>query len=444
MICLPEQVNTVLDRLEQAGYAAYVVGGCVRDALRGVAPGDYDVTTAARPEQVKAVFSDCRMVETGLKHGTVTVLLDGMGFEVTTFRTESGYSDGRHPDRVDFADTVQQDVCRRDFTINAMAYSPRRGLVDCFGGAEDLQKGIIRCVGQPERRFAEDALRILRGLRFAAGLGFAVEEDTARAMERYAPALQAISAERVAAEVGKLLCAPHAGRILMGYTGVLGQVLPELLPMQGFDQRNPHHIYTVLEHTARVVDAAPATPVLRWAALFHDMGKPASFTLDEQGVGHFRGHGEISTRMAGEIMQRLKLDNATRQRVTELVRRHDMPIEPLEKTVKRWLGRMGEEGFFDLLELKRADNLAQAPEYRGRQREYDRLEQLAREILQGQACFTLRDLAVDGGDLLALGMQPGREVGSLLERLLEDVMEETAPNEKQALLARARAYLAGR
>ena len=441
MICLPEQVNTVLDRLEQAGYAAYVVGGCVRDALRGVSPGDYDITTAARPEQVKTVFSDCRVVETGLKHGTVTVLLDGMGFEITTFRTESGYSDGRHPDRVDFAATVEEDLCRRDFTVNAMAYSPRRGLVDCFGGAEDLRKGVIRCVGRPERRFAEDALRILRGLRFAASLGFAVEADTVRAMEENRRALDAVSAERVAVELRKLLCAPGAGRVLMEHTRVLGQVLPELLPMEGFDQRNPHHIYTVLEHTARVVDAAPAIPVLRWAALFHDMGKPASFTLDEQGVGHFRGHGEISTAMAGDIMARLKLDNATRQRVTELVRRHDMPIEPLEKTVKRWLGRLGEEAFFDLLALKRADNLAQAPEYRGRQREYDRLEQLAREILQGQACFTLRDLAVDGGDLLALGMRPGPGVGRMLEALLEDVLEERLPNERRALLEQARSRL---
>ena len=438
---MPEAIRAALERLEAAGYEAWLVGGCVRDRLMGAEPHDYDLTTSATPAEVEAVFAGEKVIETGLAHGTVTVLLSGEPVEITTFRAESGYSDHRHPDAVAFTRSLRDDLARRDFTVNAIAMDARGTLCDPFGGQADLQAGIIRAVGDPDERFTEDALRILRALRFSAVLGFAIEPATAAAMERCRAQLAYVSAERVCAELTRLLCGQSVRPVLTAHVSVLGTVLPELLPMAGFDQRNYHHIYDVLEHTARVVENVPPAPRLRWAALFHDAGKPACFTLDEKGVGHFRGHAEASRELADGAMQRLKMDNATREAADRLIRFHDWPIEAEAPTVRRALRRLGEDGLRDLLALKRADNLAQNPAYWDRLETYDQIEALAAQIIAENQAFHLRDLAVNGNDLLALGFPPGPEMGQLLNRLLDEVINDRLPNEREALLAAAKKEL---
>ena len=431
---LPAQVHSALNRLHTAGYEAYIVGGCVRDLLLGRTPGDYDIATAALPEETEQVFAGEKLIETGLKHGTVTLLLEGLPLEITTFRVDGDYADGRHPDAVRFTPSLREDLARRDFTVNAMAYSPETGLVDHFGGQEDLRQGLLRCVGEPAKRFAEDALRILRALRFASTLGFRIEEDTRRALLAGKEALTCISAERAREELFKLLCGGGAGQTVLDFPAVLGVVIPELLPMQGFDQRSVYHCHDVLTHCAVALDAVPAEPVLRLAALLHDVGKPATFHLDENGAGHFYGHGEVGAELTDAICRRLRLSTAERSRVVTLVRRHDMPIEATERGVRRALNKLTPEVFFQLLALKRADNLAQAPAFRNRQAYYDQLEALARNLLAASACFSLGDLAVNGRDLLALGLRPGPAVGAALEQLLAAVMDGIVPNEKAALL----------
>ena len=433
---LPPYVNNALRRLEDAGFPAFVVGGCVRDARMGRTPGDYDAATAALPEETAAVFAGERVIGTGLKHGTVTVLLDGHPLEITTFRVDGAYSDARHPDAVRFTRSLEEDLARRDFTVNAIAYSPRRGLIDPFGGAEDLRAGLLRCVGAPELRFREDALRILRCLRFSSVLGFAVEPSTAAAALEHRALLGRISAERVAAELKKLVCGPDVRRVVLTQTDILGVVLPELLPMRGFDQRNKHHVYDVLEHCAAACEAVPPEPLLRMAALLHDVGKPDCFFTDEDGVGHFYGHDARGAEIVDAILRRLRYDNAGRERVTELVRRHGIRIEPDERSVLRCLRRWGPEFFFQLLALKRADTLAHAPgpKLTERMERYAALEALARALLARDACFSLKDLAVNGRDLLAAGYAPGPAVGQALDALLTAVTDGAVPNERDALL----------
>lgn len=435
----PAVVQGVLDRFWAAGYEAYLVGGCVRDSLLGTEPDDYDIASSATPEEVKALFADdgasrWKLIETGLKHGTLTLLSEGMPLEITTFRRESGYSDGRHPDAVAFTRSLPEDLSRRDFTINAMAYESRTGLVDPFGGKDDLASGLIRAVGEPEKRFSEDALRILRALRFSAVLGFPLEAKTEAAARCLSQKLLRISAERVAVELKKLLTGKDVLRVLLQYTDILGVVLPELLPMKGFDQRNRHHIYDVLTHTAHTVAALPADPLLRMAGLFHDAGKPAVFSLDEEGVGHFYGHASRSAALAEEALTRLKWDSAGKSEIVRLVRWHDLPIEATEKGVRRALGKMTPDFLEKLLLLKRADNLAQHPAYHDRQKVISSIEALAKDILARQECFSLRDLALNGDDLLALGMKPGRALGLTLKRLLSLVVDGELPNERNALL----------
>lgn len=435
-LSLPEPVNTALSRLEDAGFAAYVVGGCVRDALMGRTPGDYDITTDAAPEQTAAVFSGERVIETGLRHGTVTVLLRGQPLEITTFRVDGAYSDARHPDAVRFTLSLEEDLARRDFTVNAIAYSPRRGLIDPFGGAEDLRAGLLRCVGAPELRFREDALRILRCLRFSATLGFAIDPAAAAAAREERTLLGRVSAERVAEELKKLVCGPFVRRVVLTETDILGAVLPELLPMRGFDQRNKHHIYDILEHCAAACEAIAPEPVLRLAALLHDVGKPDCFFTDEAGVGHFYGHAERGAELADAILERLRFDRESREEIVALVRRHDLRIEPERRAVLRCLRRFGPDFFFRLLALKRADALAHAsgPKTDERLARYDALEALARESLSEAACFSLRSLAVNGHDLLAAGLS-GPAVGQALDALLDAVIDGRVPNEKDALLA---------
>ena len=433
-LSIPAYARNALARLTAAGYEAWLVGGCVRDLLLGRRPGDYDVTTAALPEETEAVFAGERVVETGLRHGTVTVVLEGHPLEITTFRVDGGYSDARHPDRVTFTRSLAEDAARRDFTVNAMAWHPDRGLWDGFGGREDLKQGVIRCVGDPETRFREDGLRILRAVRFASALDFIVDPATEAAARHTAPLLGRIAPERLSKELDKLLCGPGVRRVLTGYPDILGVFLPELLPMAGFDQRNVHHCHDLLTHAAAAVEAAPSDPVLRLTMLLHDIGKPETFSLGEDGQGHFYGHARKSVELAGGVLRRLRYPNRVRERVLTLIRYHDSPLEPDPKAVRRWLNRLGEEAFFDLIAVHRADTLALAPAWHGRTAGLDETEALARSILAEAPCLTLRELAVNGNDLMALGYE-GPAIGKALRGLLEGVLAGTLPNRREALLA---------
>ena len=438
MMCtipLPAGVARALSMMENAGYEAFIVGGCVRDALMGIPPKDYDITTSALPEETKAVFREYRVIETGIQHGTVTVMMEGMPLEITTYRTEGTYSDNRHPDSVSFTTSLREDVARRDFTMNAIAYSPTRGLIDHFGGEADIRAGIIRCVGDPDTRFREDALRMMRGIRFASVLGFRIEKNTAAAIRGNKERIPTVSAERIRVELTKLLCGVNVKNVLMDWWDVLGVVIPEILPMHNFDQKTPYHIYDVWEHTAVAVSETPPVTHLRLSAFLHDIGKPSSFFTDEKGIGHFYGHPAVSAEMAEEILARLKYDNVTRCRVITLVKEHDRIIEPTETAVKRALSRLTPEVFFNLLAIKRADNLAQSPNYRDRLETYDAIEAMAQDILEKNECISVAALAVNGNDLIALGMKPGKEIGEMLSHLLEQVIRGKLENEQEELLS---------
>lgn len=428
----------VLERLEQAGHRAVLVGGCVRDGLLSRAPHDYDAATSALPGQVQAACGGLRCLETGLRHGTVTVVCRGLPVEVTTFRREGAYSDHRRPDRVDFTPRLEEDLARRDFTVNAMAWG-RDGLTDPFGGRADLEGRLIRCVGDPDRRFEEDALRVLRGLRLAAQLDFALHPRTAAAIRRHLPQLSHVAWERICGEWLRLLCAPGAGRVLLEFPEAAVQVIPELAPSVGFDQKNPHHRYDVYTHAVKALEAAPPRPDLRLAALLHDVGKPACFTLDGHGVGHFYGHPKVSADLAARALERLRLSRAARERVLALILRHDLPVEPTRQWAGRWLSRLGPELFFDLMALKRADGLACGTPADGREADRAQAEELARALLAQPPCLTLRDLAVDGRDALAAGLS-GPAVGRALRALLARAAEGALPNERQVLLRALAAY----
>ena len=432
-IDLPEWAERVLSTLNGAGYEAYAVGGCVRDALLGRPIHDIDVTTSATPEAVKAAFVGTPVIETGIKHGTVTVLMDHHPVEVTTYRSESGYADGRHPDSVTFGCSLADDLSRRDFTVNAMAYHPDEGLVDRFGGQADLDNRVIRCVGEPKRRFEEDALRVLRALRFSSVLDFSIDPATADAIHECAPRIRLVSVERIASEFTRFLTGPRAGSLLREFSDVIGVFLPEFLPAVGFDQHNYHHKYTVYDHISAVVDAAPADPILRLAALLHDVGKPRCFSLDGEGVGHFYGHATLSAEIADEVLHRLRLDNHTIDEVVRLIRYHDGPIDEDKRAVRRKMAKLGEENFFRLLALQRADCMGQADWLSDRLAHYDALERIAREICEAEECLSVSKLAVNGHDLIALGYQ-GRAIGDALHTLLEAVLSEQVENEKNALI----------
>ena len=437
---LPREVSDLIDRLEQAGYSAYAVGGCVRDSLLSLRPHDWDLCTSARPEEMQAVFRGERLAETGLKHGTLTVVIDHHPYEITTFRTDGTYTDHRHPDSVTFVEDVSGDLARRDFTVNAMAYSPRTGLVDLFGGRRDLENRVIRCVGTPADRFREDALRILRALRFASAYDFALEAETDKALRLLAPTLKTVAAERIQAELLKLLCGPGAGRILRAYPDVLTVIIPEIGPMVGYDQRNHHHHFDLWEHTVQAVENMPAEPDLRLTMLLHDTGKPAVCTVDDRGEAHYRGHQAASAVIAERVTDELRCDRKTRDRVIRLVRYHDIPLRTDSGAVNldrsfllRRLNRFGEEDFRALILIHRADRIAtgHSPREREDRRMAERIAALD-ALLAEKPCFTLKDLAVNGNDLQALGLK-GPAVGDALKQLLEAVMDGRIPNEKAQL-----------
>lgn len=435
---LPIYVSKALECLEHAGHEAYVVGGCVRDTLLGVVPTDFDITTSATPDEIKAVFASERTIDFGIKHGTVGIVFAEGTVEITTFRLDGEYRDARHPSCVSFTTSLEEDLMRRDFTINAMAYSPKRGLVDPFGGQADLRRRLIRCVGNPQKRFSEDALRIMRALRFSSALGFEIEEETKTAAIEMRGGLKSIANERISAEFLKTLCGKNVRPVIMEMIDVIGTFIPDALCMKGFSQRNPHHIYDVLEHTAVALENIEPNPEYRLAVFLHDIGKPKTFSLDSNGVGHFKGHAKESHKIATEVLARLRLERSLVTRVLLLVEWHDLWIEPQKKCVKRVLTRLTPDGLKALLAVKRADNLAQHPDYHNRLSVYDQIEKIAEEIIEEDACFMLKDLAINGDDLLSLGFSPGRRIGEALTLLLDGVIEERFANEREVLLEEAK------
>lgn len=439
MIQIPEHALTVVERLERYGYEAYVVGGCVRDSLLGRSPKDWDVCTNALPEEVLRVFRRFHVIKTGLQHGTVTVMVSHQPVEVTTFRIDGAYTDNRHPDSVNFVSRVEEDLARRDFTINAMAYNPTRGLVDAFGGQEDLRAGIIRCVGEPDARFNEDGLRILRALRFAARYNFGIETETAFSIHRNRHLLENVSVERIFAELKGILVGEGVLGMMQAFPDVFAVIIPELAPAIGFDQRNPHHCYDVWTHIAHAVQAAPADEVLRLALLLHDIAKPATYTLGEDGKGHFYDHGQVGADMARDILLHLKSDTATLQNVVTLVREHDRVLPTTAPGMRRLIGKLGIGTLQQLLSIKQADMSAQSTHEREQKKATLREARLLLEdVLDEAPAFTVSDLAITGRDLIALGVKPGPAMGNILKTLLSEVQDELLPNTPGALSTRAR------
>lgn len=430
---LPRKVVLIIKNLQRHGYDAYAVGGCVRDSILNRKPEDWDITTSAKPEQVKRIFR--RTVDTGIEHGTVTVLIGKDGFEVTTYRVDGLYEDGRHPKEVTFTSRLEEDLNRRDFTINAMAYNDDERLVDAFGGMRDLNYHLIRCVGDPKERFSEDALRILRAVRFSAQLAFPIEPETAEAIKSLAPNLEKISAERIQAELVKLLVSDHPERIQDACElGITKVVLPEWDDMVGVKQNTPHHKYDVAAHTVHALQNVKNDKVLRLTMLFHDMGKPVMKTTDENGRDHFKGHAIASEQIAKTVMKRLKFDNDTIRKVTKLVAYHDYRMEPTGANVRRAMHEIGVELFPYYLAVRLADTKAQSSyERRGKLENIIQIRELYRNALRNKECVTLKDLAVTGTDLINLGIAPGKKLGTLLNELLDMVIEDPAWNQKGKL-----------
>lgn len=450
---LPENISRALDMLESAGHEAWVVGGCVRDSLMGIIPHDYDITTSALPAETEQVFAGYRLIETGLKHGTVTVLADGSPIEITTYRVDGEYRDSRRPERVTFTRNIRDDVSRRDFTMNGIAYNPKQGYFDEFGGAEDIKAGVIRCIGKPEKRFREDALRILRGLRFSASLGFEIEENTARAMHDTRELLNKISAERVFSELCGLLTGRNSHRnifrVLTEFRDIAAVIIPEFRECTGFVQHSRFHCFDVYEHC--VMSAQKAAEIsagsecrlpLTLAMLLHDIGKPQRFTLGEDGEGHFYGHAAVSADIAEDILRRLKCSNALRERVCAIVRYHDVPLSDTDKSVRRLLRKYGLETVRDICLAHICDDSAKTPECAGRCGEWRAVLSCA-EALASSCCLTLKDLAVDGKALSGL-MEPSPEMGKALKFLLDEVINGNFPNEREFLLKEAAKYIANR
>ena len=433
---LPEQIARCLQMLESAGYAAYLVGGCVRDDLMGISPQDFDLCTAALPEQTAAVFAGIPQDLTGVRHGTVKLLMEGMEVEITTFRREGSYRDNRHPDWVEFVPDIREDLARRDFTVNAIAYSPSRGYVDPFGGRADLQSGILRCVGEPERRFREDALRILRGMRFAARFGFLPEPATQDAMIGLAPLTDALARERVYQELSGFLLKAEVSDLLR-FAPILAQVIPELSPTLGFLQHSPHHAYDVFTHTAHVTAAVAPVLSLRWAALLHDIGKVPCFSQDENGRGHFKGHAQVSAQMADAVLHRLHAPTQLRETAVWLIDHHMTVLQPEEALLRRSLSRYGRERLELLLCLQEADMKGKGTREHENSQRYPRLREILSQLDAQEGRLTLKSLKINGNDLIALGMT-GRQIGDCLNRLLEQVLSGSLENEKSALIQAAK------
>ncbi|MEG0614541.1 MAG: HD domain-containing protein [Oscillospiraceae bacterium] len=431
---IPPRIMDFLRALWQGGFDAYIVGGCVRDNLLGKIPSDYDITTNATPDEMKACFSGFKVFETGLKHGTLTVYFKGISAEITTFRIDGEYSDHRRPDGVFFTKSLKDDLARRDFTINSMAYSGGE-IVDFFGGKEDISNEIIRCVGDAQKRFSEDALRIMRAIRFAAALGFSIEEKTENALILQKSLLNDIAVERFSAELVKLICGDYCYQVLEKYVEIISEIIPEIKPCIGFEQRNKYHKYTVWGHIIKAVAEVKNERILRLTMLFHDIGKPLCMRVSDDGQGHFGGHEEQSAAIAGKILRRLKFDKDTISRVCLLIRVHHLNSEcnSSGKTVKKILNELGTEAFFQLLEVQRADAKSKQDFCRERLKLLDIEEISAKKILENGECFSLKQLAIKGGDLINLGVEPCK-IGEILENILGQVINEKVPNERETLM----------
>ena len=423
-----------MQTLQANGFEAYAVGGCVRDSILGRKPDDWDITTSATPQETKQLFQ--KTFDTGIEHGTITVLLGKDAYEVTTYRVDGKYEDSRHPSEVTFTRSLKEDLLRRDFTMNAMAYNDKEGLVDIFGGMDDLQNRCIRCVGNAEERFREDALRILRAVRFAAQLDFEVEEETKQGIRRLAPTLANISAERIQVELVKMLVSPNPGLLRMAYElGITQVILPEFDVMMQTTQETPHHCYSVGEHTLRAVELVRAEKALRLTMLLHDVAKPKMKTVDDKGRAHFKKHDLEGTQMAKAILRRLKFDNDTINKVTKLVAYHAYRMEAEPRLVRRAMNRIGEDLFAEYLEVRMADTLAQSAYQREEKlQNLQDIRSCYEEIIENKQCVSLKELAVTGSDLIADGMMPGKEIGHVLQLLLEQVLEKPELNDKETLL----------
>ena len=435
MLKISKNAKKALDMLHSQGFEAYVVGGSVRDMLMGNDAGDFDITTSALPNQTKEVFSAERVIETGIKHGTVTVLLGGESLEITTYRIDGEYSDNRHPSEVSFTRELSVDLSRRDFTVNALAYDGKNQIIDLFFGMADIENKIIRAIGEPKKRFEEDALRILRAMRFSSVLGFEIEENTKKAMLECKHLLKNVSPERIAVEINKFLLGKNVKKAILENCEILGEICPEFVKMKGFNQRNRWHIYDILEHTAVATEAVPPVLALRLTMLFHDTGKVHTFFTDENGVGHFYGHGDASAQIVKNYLDKYKYDNSTKEEVWDLVKHHDMHTALDEVLVKKRLRRMGKDRFLSLIQVQRADNSAQNPELTD-MAHFDKLEETATRLAD-ESCFSLSSLAVNGDDIMSLGLR-GKEIGECLNYLLDEVIEGNVENTPSELLKKAK------
>ena len=436
-IKIPKEANDLIHALQEGGYEAYVVGGCVRDSILNRPVHDWDICTSATPREMVEIFKDKRIIETGLKHGTITVLNGDGQYEITTFRTDGEYSDCRRPDNVTFVKNLREDLQRRDFTINAIAYNDEAGIVDPFDGLKDIDNQLIRCVGNPIDRFNEDGLRIMRAIRFAAQLDFCIENSTEVVISLLARNLNNISAERISSELKKIMTSTQPS-IIMENEEVLKKIIPEFIPCIGFQQNNPYHYLTVEKHIwLSLIFSETDNLYVNLALLFHDIGKPECYTEDENGIGHFYGHPETSAKIADRIMRRLKFDNYTRESVVELIKYHDAEINPTPRNVKKWLNKIGEEQFRRLLWVKEADIKAQKYDYRD-----ERIEKLHKIIdvldevtFDDTTCFSLKDLAINGNDVMRIiDIEPGREVGEWLNKALENIIEGKMKNNRTELI----------
>lgn len=438
-IAIPGKVKYILDTLNAHGFESYAVGGCVRDTIMGKEPFDWDITTSALPEKTIEIFEalGCKVIKTGIKHGTVTVLKDHEPFEVTTFRIDGEYTDRRRPDGVSFTASLEEDLKRRDFTINAIVTDCEGNIKDTFGGINDIKRKVIKAIGNPDKRLNEDALRIMRALRFASVLGFQVDPELQKSLRKNKELLRNIAPERINAEFSKLICGENFAWVLLNFTDIIEVFIPEIKVCVGFDQRNIHHIYDVWEHSVKAAEAIPADLILRLTMLFHDIEKPSCFFMGEDHQGHFYGHAKKSAETAEKILRRLRYDNKTVKEVTELIELHDVEIVPEKKPVLRRMGKMGKESFEKLIAVKYADNKAQSPIVLSRRKDFQKIEEIAAEAQRESSCFSLKSLAVNGKDLIDAGFPAGKEIGKILQYLLENVIDGKYENEKETLLRAA-------
>ena len=431
--------KTAIEILKSKGFEAFLIGGSVRDFVMGLPIGDIDITTNATPDEVKQVFADFRVIETGIKHGTVTVLINDEPLEITTYRSEGTYSDNRHPDSVTFSKSLADDVVRRDFTMNGIAFDFDNGFCDLIGGLKDIENQTIRCIGNAETRFCEDALRILRAMRFAAVLGFEIETETKNAIHKCKNLLKNISAERIREEFTKLICGKNAYNVLQEFADVVTVFIPEMSECVGFEQKNRHHCFDVYTHTLKAVEKSSQNNIIRLALFFHDIGKPSVAHFDEKGEQHFYSHPKKSAEMTEKIMTRLRFDNDTKNKVVTLVRRHDSPImvndmtKPDRKRLKKIMSQIGADLIFDLIEIKYCDNSAQNPEYFRGKDFYKQTRDIITEIINEKECFSIKHLAIDGNDLISLGYK-GKKIGEALEKCLTAVIDGKVENEKSELI----------